>query len=154
MVLDKSGKWWKGINETDALEYLNALKPGGYPVDEVLAQSCQCGSTTFHLFRSLDDELSYVTCCGCRAKTFLTDSEEHDSGQEYQLIKCPCKKTPMRVFLGVYSIADKAIANWISICCVCADCGILSSPLDWEFDTDKSDESFAKHTRLLPRRVK
>ncbi|HEV3447595.1 MAG TPA: hypothetical protein VG099_23365 [Gemmataceae bacterium] len=151
MAIDKSGKWWKGATEADALEYLNALELGGYPVDEVFPQSCECGSTKFRVYRSDEDELSYLVCSGCRSKTFITDSQEHDDGQDYELTKCPCKSTQSRVFLGVHSINDKAVANWISIGVICAQCGVLRSPLDWEFDTERSEESFAKHTRPLPR---
>jgi hypothetical protein len=151
MAIDRSGKWWKGTSEADALEYLNAIQPGGYPVDEVLPQSCECGSTSFRVYRSDDDELSYLVCSGCHSKTFITDSEEHDDGQKYELTKCPCKSARSRVFLGVHCINDKSFANWIGIGVICADCGILRMPLDWEFDTDKSDHSYAKHTRPLPK---
>jgi len=153
MAIDKSGKWWKGANAADALEYLIELAPGGYAVDEVLPQSCECGSTTFHVYRSGDDELSYLVCCGCGSRSFVTDSEEHDDGHKYELTKCPCKSTQSRVFLGVHSIHDKAVANWISIGVICAKCGMLYSPLDWEFDTEKCEESFAKHTRQLRRKM-
>jgi len=149
MPIDKSGKWWKGTGEADAIEYLNALKPGGYPVDEVLPQTCECGSTTFLVYRSGDDELSYLVCCGCRSKTFVADSEEHDDDHEYELTKCPCDSTQLRIFLAVHSINDKSVANWMSIGVICAACGILGMPLDWEFDTEKSDESYSKHTRPL-----
>jgi hypothetical protein len=54
------------------------------------------------------------------------------------------------LFLAVHSINDTSVANWISIGIICAKCGILGMPLDWEFDTEKSDESYAKHTRPLP----
>jgi len=154
MSIDRSGKWWKGSSEADALEYLNALKPAGYPVDEVLPQQCECGSSTFRVYRSNEDELSYLVCTACKTKTFVTDSEEHDDGQKYELTKCPCKSTAARVFLGVQSIADKSVANWISIGVICAKCGILRMPLDWEFDTEKSEESYVKHTRALPSKKK
>jgi hypothetical protein len=149
MTIDKSGKWWKGTSQSDALEYLNELQPGGYPVDEVLPQHCQCGSTTFRVYRSTDDELSYLVCSDCGVKNFVTDSEEHDAGHKYELTKCPCRCTRSRVFLGVHSIGDKSVANWISIVVICDECGVLRSPLDWEFDTEKSEQSFAKHTRPL-----
>ncbi len=146
MAIDKSGKWWKGAASEDALEYLRALEPGGYTVDEVLEQRCECGSTSFRVYRSDDDELSYLVCCGCRTKTFITDSEEHVADQEFEIMKCPCRSSSRRVFLGVHSIGDKRVANWMSIGVICEKCGVLASPLDWEFDTEKSESSFAKHT--------
>ncbi|MBL8822651.1 MAG: hypothetical protein JNJ77_08705 [Planctomycetia bacterium] len=148
MALDKSGKWWKGSTAADALEYLNELEPGGYSVDEVLPQSCACGCVTFQVFRN-DNELSYLVCSECRTKSFVTDSEQHDEGETYELIKCSCKNKRMRVFLGVHSISDKEVANWMSICTICDKCKVIGSPLDWEFDTEKSDETYAKHTRPL-----
>ena len=60
MAIEKSGKWWKGTTPEDALEYLQALEPGGYTVDEVLPQRCECGSGVFLLYQSQDDELSYL----------------------------------------------------------------------------------------------
>lgn len=93
--------------------------------------------------------MSYLVCSHCRTKTFITDSEEHDDGHKYELTKCQCKSTHSQVFLGVHSISDKSVANWISIGVICADCGILRMPLDWEFDTDKSEYSYLKHTRPL-----
>ena len=150
MAIDKSGKWWKAETQEDALEYLRALEPGGYTVDEVLVQRCECGSSAFRLHYSKDDELSYVVCCGCNTKTFITDSEEHTDDQEFDLIKCSCRSTRLRVFLGVHSIDDKTVANWISIACICEKCGIIGSPLDWEFDTDRAEQSYAKHTIPLP----
>jgi len=152
VAIDRSGKWWKGSDEADALEYLAALEPGGYPVDEVLPQSCECGGTSFHVYRNQDDELGYLVCCGCRSKTFVSDSDEHDEGHEYELTKCPCRSTRARVFLGVHSITDPSVANWLSLGVICAACGILRMPLDWEFDTDKAEPSYAKHTRPLPRK--
>jgi len=150
MAIDKSGKWWKGTTKEDMLEYLNALAPGGYPVDQVIPQTCDCGCTTFEVYRSVDDELSYLVCSQCRSKTYVTDSEEHDEGFEYELTKCPCKSSQSQVFLGVHSINDKSVANWMSIGIICAKCGILRMPLDWEFDTDVSEESYSKHTHPLP----
>jgi hypothetical protein len=38
----------------------------------------------------------------------------------------------------------------MSIGVSCEKCGVLGSPLDWEFDTDKSEPSYAKHTVPLP----
>ncbi len=148
MAIDRTGKWWKGTCKADALEYLNALKPGGYPVDEVLPQTCECGSSIFRVYRN-DDELSCLVCTSCRTKTFITDSEDHNDEHEFELTKCPCKSTKSSVFLGVHSINEQSVANWISIGIICSACGILRMPLDWEFDTEKSDESYLKHTRPL-----
>ena len=149
MAIDKTGKWWKGATSEDILEYLRALKPGGYVVDEVLEQRCECGSSTFHVYRSEDDELSYLVCSACKTKTFIADSEEHADGQKFKPTKCPCRSTTSHVFLGVHSIEDRTVANWMSIGVICEKCGVLGSPLDWEFDTEKSDPSYAKHTRPL-----
>ncbi len=149
MAIDKSGKWWKDSNADDVLEYLRALKPGGYTVDEILEQTCECSSSSFQVYRSDDDELSYLICSACKAKTFVTDSEEHFDGQKFKTRKCPCRGNACRVFLGVHSIEDKSVANWMSIGVMCANCGVLGSPLDWEFDTEKCDSSYLKHTRPL-----
>lgn len=154
MAIDKSGKWWKGSTQADILEYLNELNPGGYAVDEVLPQTCECGGSTFRVHRNIDQELCYLVCSVCRSKTFVTDAEEYDLGEGYDLIKCSCGNTRMRVFLGVHSIDDIFIANWMSLGVMCAKCGILGMPLDWEFDTDKSEVSYAKHTRPLPSRLR
>lgn len=154
MAIDKSGKWWKGATAADALEYLRALEPGGYTVDEVLEQRCECGSSSFQVFRSDDDELSYLVCDACKTRTFITDSEEHVEGQEFRSGKCPCRHTAYRVFLGVHSIEDKSVANWMSIGVMCGKCGVLASPLDWEFDSEKADPSYAKHTKPLPSKKK
>jgi len=150
MAIDKTGKWWKAETAKDALAYLRSLKPGGYTVDEVLTQQCECGSSSFRLYCSKDDELSYLVCGVCKAKTFITDSEEYADGEEFALIKCPCRSTHQRIFLGVHSIDDKTVANWISIAVICEECGVIGSPLDWEFDTDKKERSYAKHTVPLP----
>jgi len=150
MAIDPSGKWWKGVTQDDALEYLRALQPGGYLVDEVLPQKCECGSVSFRVYRNEDEELSYIVCCGCNAKTFITDSEEHVTDQAFELTKCPCGSSKRQVFLGVHSIEDQAVANWMSIGVICENCGVLASPLNWEFDTEKSDEAYAKHTVPLP----
>jgi len=149
MAIDKSDKWWKGATPGDALEYLWALKPGGYTVDEVLAQKCECGSPSFHVYLNEDDELGYLVCSACKTKTFITDSEEHVEGQGFEPVKCPCRSTQSRVFLGVHSIEDKSVANWMSIGIICEKCGVLGSPLDWEFDTEKTDPSYVKHTTPL-----
>ena len=154
MAIDKSGKWWKGKSKGDALDYLNAIEPAGYPVDEVLPQRCECGCKIIRVYRTEDDELSYLICTACRSKTFVTDSEEHDDGFDYELTKCPCKSSHAYVFLGVHSIYDTSVANWISIGVICAVCGILRMPLDWEFDTEKSNDNYSKHTRPLKSKKK
>ena len=154
MALDTTGKWWKAETPKDALEYLRGLEPGGYTVDEVLTQQCECGSLSFRLYCSKDDELSYLVCCACKVKTFITDSEEHSDDQDFALIRCPCRSTHYRVFLGVHSIDDKTVANWVSIAVICERCGVIGSPLDWEFDTDKTEHSYAKHTIPLPSKKK
>jgi hypothetical protein len=59
MAIDKSGRWWKGATAKDALQYLRSLEPGGYTVDEVLAQKCKCGSCAFHLYWSEENELRF-----------------------------------------------------------------------------------------------
>jgi len=150
MAIDKSGKWWKGETAKDVLRYLRGLKPGGYTVDEVLTQECDCGSTSFLLCCSKDEELAYLVCAACKTRTFITDSEEFAQDCKFRPLKCPCRHTKYRVFLGVHSIEDKSVANWMSICVLCDRCGVLGSPLDWEFDTEKSDPSYAKHTAPLP----
>jgi hypothetical protein len=70
MAIDTTGKWWKAKTPKDALEYLRSIEPGGYTVDEVLTQRCECGSSSFRLYCSRDDELSYLVCGACKAKTF------------------------------------------------------------------------------------
>jgi hypothetical protein len=150
MAIDKSGKWWNGATRDDALRYLRSLKPGGYTVDEVLPQRCECGSSVFRLYQNADSELSYFVCCGCETKTFVTDSEEFTEVDDFELTKCPCGSSHLRVFLGVHSMDDKSVANWISIGVICDECGVLGSPLDWELDTEKSERSYAKHTVPLP----
>src|SRR4051812_29065608 len=114
MAIDKSGEWWKGATSEDALAYLREIQPGGYTVDEVLEQRCECGSTFFRVYRSEDDELSYLICRCCQTKTFITDSEEHVAEQEFELTKCPCRASGRRVYLGVHSIEEKSVANWMS----------------------------------------
>lgn len=150
MTIQKSEKWWKGTDSADVLEYLNSLEPGGYAVDAVLSQSCECGSTAFKVYRNQDNELSYLVCTACRAKTFVTDSEDYDLEGGFRTIRCSCKSRQYQVFLGVHSIYEPTIANWMSLGVMCAACGIMGMPLEWEFDTDKSEDSYAKHTRPLP----
>jgi len=154
MAIDKSGKWWKGATASDALRYLRALKPGGYTVDEVLPQKCECGSSSFLLYQLEDDELSYLVCTACKTRTFITDSQEYAGKQKFELLKCPCRQAQFRVYLGVHSIEEQSVANWMSLCVICEKCGVLGKPLDWEFDTDKSEASYAKHTKALRSRKK
>lgn len=154
MAIDKSGKWWKAETPEDALEYLRAIHPGGYTVDNVLPQECECGSSSFRVDRSEDDELSYLVCVACKTRTFVTDSGDFAGDQDFEPVRCAGRNADFRVFIGVHSIEDKPVANWMNICLICEKCSVIGMVLDWEFDTDKSDQSYAKHTVPLRSRRK
>ncbi|WP_433076932.1 hypothetical protein ACQP1P_33210 [Dactylosporangium sp. CA-052675] len=55
MVIDSSGKWWRGTEASDIEGYLVEYGAGGYPVERVVHAGCAaCGGSTFEV--AIDDQ--------------------------------------------------------------------------------------------------
>jgi len=49
MAIDTSGKWWKGQNADDLVEYIRLLTEEGYPATKFGIAKCACGAARFRL---------------------------------------------------------------------------------------------------------
>ncbi|MEU4477990.1 hypothetical protein AB0F68_08005 [Micromonospora sp. NPDC023966] len=48
MAIDTTGKFWRGDDFTDLVDYFREYQPGGYPVTRVKEMICQqCDGKTF-----------------------------------------------------------------------------------------------------------
>lgn len=139
MSIDTSGKWWKGSEFADIADYLKALKPGGYEVNEVKQSICKCGGTLFRLHVDRDDELSQRGCVACGSKMFFADSEEYWNEASPKKRLCPCKSDVCEIGVG-FTIGEAGDwVRWMSIGTRCAKCGVLGCPVDWKAEYELTD---------------
>jgi hypothetical protein len=139
MSIETSGKWWKGSEFADIADYLKALKPGGYDVDDVQQSVCQCGSTHFRILVDRDDELSQRECADCGTKLCIADSEEFWNEASPKKIRCPCKKDLYEIGIGIKLSESRDWVRWMSVGLRCVTCGVLSFPVDWKTDFELTD---------------
>ena len=138
MSINRTGKWWKGKLFADVAEYLQELEPEGYAVDEVRQSVCSCGSKIFRILVDRDNELAQRICIRCGLASFIADSGEFWDEADPEAIRCPCKHDNFEIGVG-FAYGGRDWVRWMSVGLRCAKCGILSSPLDWKADYDKSD---------------
>ena len=140
MTIDTTGEWWKGSEYADIPEYLRALEPGGYSVDEVVQARCRCGGTQFRLHVDRDNELAQTICVACDREAFVSDSGDHWHEASPELRNCPCGQPVCEIGLGL-CIREASWVRWMSVGVRCVACGVLVSPLDWKSDAQRDDAS-------------
>ena len=138
MSINKRGKWWKGTEFADLREYLRELEPGGYPVDEVRQSVCSCGGKRFRILVDTDDELAKRICVDCGKELFIADSGDYWAEADPKPIRCSCRQDVFEIGVGL-AFGGGDWVRWMSVGLRCAECGILSSPLDWKADYEKTD---------------
>jgi hypothetical protein len=85
MAIDKSGKWWKGQNADDLVEYVRLLTQQGYPATKFAIAKCACGTDRFRLYADQDEGCAKRQCTSCGKDAFICDSE--DASEEASLKK-------------------------------------------------------------------
>ena len=139
MVIDATGKWWKGSEPKDLKEYLEALSADQYPIDIFTLRKCECGSDAFQIEVDDDEGCAKTTCSKCRQPSFLADSEEYwssDSPRTYKCIECSLDRA--NVGLGFALTTDRNCIQWVYIGCRCSACGVLGCMIDWKIGYEPS----------------
>jgi hypothetical protein len=133
MVLDTSGRWWRGTEFADLIAYLRALTADGYPVAEVRQAGCRCGGKVFRLLCDPDEGCAQRVCTRCGEHAFIGDSAEYWADAEPEPVLCPCGSDEGEVGVG-FSERGGGEVRWITIGHRCARCGVLGSPVEWKID--------------------
>lgn len=133
MVLDTSGRWWRGTEFADISEYLRALTATGYQVADVRQSVCHCGGTVFCLFGDAEQGCAQRVCSRCGTSAFLGDSAEFWAEAEPELWVCPCGGAEAELGVG-FSEREGGEIRWITVGQRCARCGVLASLVDWKID--------------------
>src|SRR5579883_498439 len=101
IMIDTSGKWWKGSNFEDLKKYLVALTSEGYPVTLILQSACKCGNKKFHIQRDGEESFSKRVCTVCNTVTFIADSEDFLDDASPKKLKCVgCKNDEYIIGIG------------------------------------------------------
>src|SRR5579859_1924911 len=131
MVMDSSGKWWRGENFADLAQYLRLLTEESYPADQIVQAICACGNTMFRLFADPVEGCAQRACTKCLQRTFIGDSAEYWDAADPKQIRCPARHTIFELGVG-FSLRAESDVRWITVGERCVKCGLLGSPLDWK----------------------
>jgi hypothetical protein len=100
MAIDTSGKWWKGQNANDLVEYVRLLTQQGYPATKFAIAKCACGTDGFRLYVDRDEGCAKRQCASCRNEAFICDSEEASEEASLKKAKCKCKQDLFELAVG------------------------------------------------------
>ena len=139
----KKAKWWNfrkcwsGTEAADVLEYLTEYGTNGYPVDELRACKCSCGSDTFELTLDQEEGCAQRKCCSCESIHFICDSEEFWDEASPALWKCGgCGGATFNAAVGysLYSTGEdgEADVRYIVLGQRCVTCGELGCSAEWK----------------------
>ncbi len=138
MAIDKSGKWWKGIEFKDVEDYIYLLMADSYPVGEVGQSICKCGNKVFTLKVDQDEGCAQRVCTVCHQAAFIGDSEEIWKQARPKVVRCPCKNTTYEIGVGFSFRASHDDIQWITVGHRCTQCGVLGSSVDWHINYSPS----------------
>jgi hypothetical protein len=137
MAIDKRGKYWKGTDFSDVVEYAGAYTEDDYPADTVRQCVCACGGTVFQLQGDAEEGCVRRICVECRAIAFIADSEEAWKDARPRQCACPCKGNQFEVGVA-FSLRPEGEGQgevrWITVCERCVKCGTLGAFADWKID--------------------
>ena len=142
MAIDTSGKWWKGQNADDLVEYVRLLTEQGYPATKFTIAKCACGAGHFRLYADRDEGCAKRQCISCGKDAFICDSEETSEEATLKKARCKCKKDVFDVAVG-FALRDTGEIKWITIGARCVSCGMLGSYVDWKIDYAPTDHLYS-----------
>jgi len=142
MAIDTSGKWWKGQNADDLVEYVRLLTQEGYPATKFAIAKCACGTDRFRLYADQDEGCAKRQCTSCSKDAFICDSEEVSEDASLKKVRCKCKKDVFELAVG-FSLRDTGEIRWITVGARCVSCGMLGSYVDWKIDYAPTDHLYS-----------
>jgi hypothetical protein len=142
MGIDTSGKWWKGQNADDLVDYIRLLTEQGSPATKFAVAKCQCGRDHFRLYADRDEGCAKRQCASCGKEAFICDSEETSEEASLKKAKCNCKKDVFDLAVG-FSLRDTGEIKWITVGLRCVSCGMLGAYVDWKIDYAPTDHLYS-----------
>jgi hypothetical protein len=133
MAIDTSGKWWKGEDADDLVEYVRVLTEQSSPATKFVIAKCACGADRFRLYADRDEGCAKRQCASCGKETFICDSEEAAAEARFKQATCGCKKDVFDVAVG-FSLRDDGEIKWITVGSRCGSCGMLGAYVDWKIN--------------------
>lgn len=130
-MIDKSGKWWKGEDFADIVEYLGELTADGYQVNSVDETICgECGGRVLRLRRDPERGIARWTCDACGTKGYLSGDRHRTRKARYLTLACLCRGLTFQLGLGRAPGPDGE-TRWTTVGYRCTHCGILGAPVGW-----------------------
>lgn len=142
MAIDKSGKWWKGQNADDLVDYVRLLTQQGYPATKFAIAKCACGTDCFRLYADQNEGCAKRQCTSCGKEVFICDSEDASEEASLQKVGCKCQKDVFDLAVG-FSLRDTGEIKWITVGARCISCGVLGSYVDWKIDYAPTDHLYS-----------
>ena len=142
MAIDTTGRWWKGTDFDDVVEYIKIITKTGYPAEKVLQSVCLCGNTTFRLEADQIEGCARRTCTKCNRKTFIGDSADYWEEATPEQVASPCGHSVFELGVG-FSLRNNGDIKWITVGQRCIQCGVLVSAVDWEINYGRTEHLFS-----------
>lgn len=149
-MIDKNGKWWKGENFNDLVEYTKLLYKQDVKreLGKILQPKCSCGNTFFTILYEPDEGVAKRVCSKCKKEMFICDSGDHwDEAVKHskaKKLKCvECRGMEHEIAVGFDYITEgnsRGEIRWIVVGTRCNKCGLLSSCVDWKIDYEPSKQ--------------
>jgi len=144
MTIDKSREYWYGDCAEDIDEYLIGFVNEDPDNDDMIAKTgiatCDnCGSDSFNIEIDIDEGAIEVECVDCGEKRLLLDSNENWEDCDPAGLECPLCECKAHNVAGGFVFRDNGDVKWIYIGTRCIECGVLSSPVDWEINYSPAD---------------
>ena len=126
-MIDTSGKWWKGQNPDDIIEFLKSWSAEcGYDTELYEPHKCKkCGETLFTVEGKWDEQLYRVTCAKCNETDYIEDSADLWNEVTEKTKKFKCKGHSLFYITLGYALREDQSKKVLFIGYLCSECGIL-----------------------------
>ncbi|WP_051366975.1 hypothetical protein [Hamadaea tsunoensis] len=137
-MIDSNGRFWRGENFDDLVEYLREFQPGGYPVEHVNELTCpECAGGTFYVEADDTEGAALARCAACQTIQYIADSVDYADEADLVECACPCANETFAIAVG-YALRHDQEIRWISVGLRCIQDGILGVYADWKIDYSPS----------------
>jgi len=137
-LIERRGDWWKGTDYADVTAFMDELLLEDFAAaaDRHEQFVCRCGGKQFTMMPLHEVAACAAQCASCGAVHYIADSKERfleaTKASSATPQACPeCNRT--HYIVDVASLKDDSYgdADWVVVGAMCASCGLLGSPIQW-----------------------
>lgn len=140
VMLDRTGKLWRGEDYADLAEFVSEFQPGGFPVARVIESVCErCDGRAFRVEVDSAERRARRTCLECGLVAYIGDSAKRWDEADAVVCRCPCGSEEFAVAVG-FALLESGDVRWIGVGLRCRQDNALAIYAEWGVDSTPSAE--------------